>query len=184
MDKLNFDSKRVFTDEYIDKLFKDMNVFDYVKIVNGCSPSFLPDTLADIVTGDFYIPCSRHDLAYYLGGNWRDKHAADLVFDKDMGIVVSYKGAINNIRYGLREILFYELVSFLGDSSFNHWGRKNGVARGHLPSYNKVKSKSIESFEDKYNIIFKYKNIGNHIFRWVLSDGDLNIVKDIFIHSM
>jgi len=184
MKKIDFDNKRVFSDKYIDKLFRDMVIFDYVRIVNGCSPSFLPDFIAGQVSGDFYLACARHDLAYWLGGNFKDKYAADLRFDKDMGKVVEIEGTINNVRYGVRKEIFYNLVHFFGDSSFNHWGRKGGVARGHLPSYDVKKSAGILEFEKKHGVRFVWERVNKLTYRWNLNTFDTLKVQEILINTI
>lgn len=54
MNKTNFDKNRVFREESIDAMFRDMSIYDGMVIVNGCSPDFFPRFLSKTVSGDFY----------------------------------------------------------------------------------------------------------------------------------
>jgi len=166
MKAIDFDKARIFNDNAIDKMFSQMNKYDYLCIVNGCSPDIFPKFIAETISGSFYAPCARHDLAYYLGGNFKDKYMADKIFKKEM-VGVSRAGISEEIIYGLKEEIFYNLVYFFGDRAFNHWMRKGGEPKGHLPSFNIKKDPKVIEYE-KHHKGFKFEfNIVSE--RWVNS---------------
>lgn len=188
MGKINFDKHRAFTDEGIDKLFNDMNVFDYAEIVNGCGSDFMFDKLpykmalaiSNASSCRFYKACAKHDLyCGYLGGSDADCKAGNKIFREEMQAIADEEKIVLDIALTILQKIYGFLVDLFKREYFNHWNDKGGIIRTSLPSYHMEKSVKIFDFEERHNVIFIW-----YQGRYILKEEDYEKVKGIFTRSI
>lgn len=102
--------------------YKDLSPAQRRQICNGCGPMGWGWLVPDFCFG---AAGNRHDFAYWMGGGWVDKFAADLEFLANcIRLALNRRRRRRLVRNALLSFVYFGAVLLGGRRSFNFGPRK------------------------------------------------------------